>query len=78
MHPKFKKGDKIRRIINVYGICKVGGIYTFDAYNKQGTALYIKENNGNYDVQYFELALARKQIESDVEWLDRVQENFKE
>jgi hypothetical protein len=80
MQHKFKRGDKIRRIKSAFGICLVGKIYTFKEYNKIQTALFIKEDHysSGYDIAHFELVESAKPIENDIEWLDRVQANFKE
>lgn len=38
-----KRGDKIKRINDQHGVCKVGEIYTFD--------YYINQNAGNFKIK---------------------------
>lgn len=77
---KFKHGDKIRRINEDYDDVRVGQIYTFNRYSNENDAsectMIIEYPLGKYVSTNFELV--RQPVKNDIEWLDRIQLNFKE
>ncbi len=77
---KFRYGDKIKRIgHDCNTLVKQGEIYTFKDYDFDGRHLHIMEDRTSfgYSIDLF-IRVEGKPITNDIEWLDRIQLNFKE
>lgn len=81
----FKVGDKVKRI----GECGdlgtnmiKGNIYTVVKMARASNGVLLKEVEGWWDASCFQLVehseIKKNPIKTEVEWLDRVRDNFKE
>jgi hypothetical protein len=78
---KLKYGDKIRRIGgDCNTLVREGQVYTFRDYDSDGIHLHIMEDRTSYgySIGAFELVKNAEPPKNDIEWLDRIQENFKD
>lgn len=66
---KFKKGDKVKRIIDNFYQATVGCIYTVDEYNSRGCSITLEGLSGSYDTIKFELVEQEEQEEQFINFL---------
>ena len=52
---KFKKGDKVKRIIDNFCHVFVGSIYTVDTFHERTSSITLQGLDCSYDVSKFEL-----------------------
>jgi hypothetical protein len=75
----FKPGDKIVRMMDSHYDVQVGKVYTFHSYYGENEIKIIEDMSQCYAAFKFKLVKRIKEpVTNDIEWLDRVQENFKE
>lgn len=70
----FKAGDKVKRIGDNWNLVKQGHVYTIYSCVDDSN-IKLVEISGNYEKAKFEL-FTRQFPKTELEWLDRVKENF--
>jgi len=71
----FKVGDKVKRVGDSWNHVKQGHVYTISWCVDGTNSIALVEIAGNYEKTKFKL-FTRQFPKTELEWLDRVKENF--
>ena len=73
----FKIGDKVKRVGEDFRQVKHGHIYIISQVDYEDKELQLQGMTGNYVFSKFKKVENLERPKTELEWLDRVQQNFK-